>query len=145
MSKGFSPSPIHLPHRLDQICEQIVRRAMNGASFTKPQLLVLDTLQARGTLTQAQIIEATGIDKSTLGEMLNRLEAAGHVAREKREPDHRRRYVRLTMEGKKALRKALAAYVQAERQFLQLIPKPQRDPFLATLRQAISAAEARAV
>lgn len=96
--------------RLDQqICFslQAASRAFSGVyrvllkdlGLTYPQYLVLLVLWEQGELPVKQLGERLRLDSGTLSPLLKRLEAAGHVRRERSTYDERSVHVHLTDEG----------------------------------------------
>jgi MarR family transcriptional regulator, temperature-dependent positive regulator of motility len=103
-------------------------------TLTLPKTAVLRALFHNGTLYQRQITTLTGIDRSTLSEILKRLATDGMVGNVRLETDKRAIMVTITPAGRKALKKADAALTRAEAILMSLIPPPDRAPFLRGLR-----------
>ncbi|QKG22360.1 MarR family winged helix-turn-helix transcriptional regulator [Actinomadura verrucosospora] len=74
--------------------------------LTRPQYAVLRVIAARPDAEQTAVGEATATDQATLAALLHRLEKRGLVARTVDPADRRRRRVRLTPAGRRALREA---------------------------------------
>jgi DNA-binding MarR family transcriptional regulator len=69
--------------------------------YTATQVAVLLTLRVQGNSSQADLVRATGIDRSTLSEVLRRLQAASLVAIHLNDADRREHVVRLTEGGQR--------------------------------------------
>src|SRR4051812_41782244 len=82
-------------------------RAAHTAHGLKPrQFQILGLLHDHGGLAQRELVQTMGVDPSILVTLLNPLEAAGLVTRE-RDPDDRRRHlVALTAAGERHLTSA---------------------------------------
>ena len=79
-------SPIHLLHRAGQCAGDIFQAEMGGGDLTPRQYAVLVTVSQNEGLSQTSLVEKTGIDRSTLADIV-RYQTAGamsmldHVAR----------------------------------------------------------------
>ena len=75
------------------------RAAAARAGMTITDLQVLDLLESDGPSTAGQLADLTGLTTGAITGMLNRLEEAGHVRRERDPSDGRRVIVRLAPGG----------------------------------------------
>lgn len=90
-------------------------RAAHTATGLKPrQFQLLGLLHDRGPMSQRELGETMGIDPSILVTMLNPLEEAGFVTRQRDAADRRRHIVLLTDAGTRQLTKAARAQREAE-------------------------------
>jgi len=87
-------------------------------------------------------VEITGIDRSTLAEMVRRMLEKGLLSRERTEEDQRANAVAISAAGRKALRSARNAADRAERALLEALPLPERQKFVKALSQIAQAADA---
>ena len=95
--------------------------------------------------TQGSIADALGYDRGQLVGLLDELEEQGLVER-KRDPNDRRRHiVRLTSEGKKALRRLRALARQLEDDFLTPLSNDDRQALHALLLRLAEVHEPRCV
>ena len=92
-------------------------------------------------VSQTALVEITGIDRSTLAEMVRRMLDKGLLSRERTEEDQRANAVAISPSGRKALRTARNAADRAERALLEPLPLPERQKFLKALTQIAQAAE----
>jgi DNA-binding MarR family transcriptional regulator len=78
------------------ISASFFRAAATRSGMTVTDLQVMDLLESAGPMTAGQIAELTGLTTGAITGMLNRLEEAGRVRRERDPADARRVIVRLT-------------------------------------------------
>lgn len=75
----------------------------------------------------------TGIDRSTLADMVVRMERAGYIKRVASAEDRRAKAVSLLAKGRKAYEAALPAVEAADKQILDMIRANRRTGFLSSL------------
>ncbi|TWJ21868.1 DNA-binding MarR family transcriptional regulator [Micromonospora endolithica] len=91
-------------------------------------------LRARaGELTQRQIGEACGIDKTTMVVTLDQLEAAGLARRRPSPTDRRARLVEVTEQGLAVLDRAQQIAGRIQQDVLAGLPAAEREALLRTL------------
>jgi DNA-binding MarR family transcriptional regulator len=131
----LSRSPGHLLHRAQQFAAERFTTAMAGAKLTQRQFAVLSATSAQEGLTQTELVKATGIDRSTLAELVARMVRNGLLVREKVAEDARANAVRLSDEGRSLMDTASKAAMDADDAILAALPKSKRAGFLKTLRR----------
>jgi len=131
----LTDSPGHLLHRAQQFAAERFTKAMSGAKLTQRQFAVLNATGAREGLTQTELVKATGIDRSTLAELVARMVRNGLLEREKLPDDARANAVRLTDDGRALLDAATQGAREADKLILSALPKNKRASFLETLRR----------
>ena len=137
---GLDRSPSHLLHRALQLALDVYAEETGGGALTQRQFAVLSAVMAREGCTQSELVRATGIDRSTLAELVARLIGKDLLARERSTLDARANTVRLTDAGRVAVQEAGPKVAQADTRILALVPSPKRDAFLKTLRDMARAA-----
>ncbi len=140
----LSASMLHLLHRAGQVADEMFSEEMHGAELTPRQFAVLKVLQRLETASQTEIVNETGIDRSTLADIVKRLVSRGLIARRRSKSDARAYAVRLTPTGREALKSAEPASDRVESRLLEILPQARRDAFidsLAMLVQALAASE----
>jgi DNA-binding MarR family transcriptional regulator len=130
-------SVLHLLHRSGQQAEVLFMRQNNNEDMTPRQYAVLITVEANEDISQTGLVEATGIDRSTLADVVRRLVSRGWLARKRTKHDARMYAVRLTAKGKTALDGARPAAKKADDIVLATLPARQRQEFLETLAQVV--------
>ena len=79
---------------------RVYKPLLERLGLTYPQYLVMVLLWERDGQTVGQIGEQLFLESSTLTPLLKRLEAAGHVRRERNPADERQVLIRLTEDGR---------------------------------------------
>ncbi|MFS2316518.1 MarR family winged helix-turn-helix transcriptional regulator [Maricaulis sp. D1M11] len=131
----LSQSPGHLLHRAQQFASERFMKAMEGEKLTQRQFAVLHATGSREGLTQTELVKATGIDRSTLAELVSRMQRNGFLAKEKLPDDARANAIHLTAHGRTVLDKITQGAQDADSDILSAIPKNKRTSFLKTLRR----------
>ena len=85
-------------------------------------------------------MRATGIDRSTLAEMMARMERKGLIVRSAAEDDGRAKSVSLTRQGRDRLEGALPAIREVDAALLSSLPRNKRSTFRQILSALIAAA-----
>ena len=137
---GLDRSPSHLLHRALQLALDIYAEETGAGALTQRQFAVLSAVMAKEGCTQSELVRATGIDRSTLAELVARLIGKDLLARERSTLDARANTVRLTDAGRAAVHEAGPKVAQADARILALVPGAKRDAFLKTLRDMARAA-----
>jgi DNA-binding MarR family transcriptional regulator len=142
-SGGFdrAEAPSHLIRRCQQYFGDLYARETGNSELTKQQFIVLAALENNEGVSQTALVEMTGIDRSTLAEMVHRMLDRGHVSRQRTEKDARANAVAITGNGRKALRAARSAADRAERLLLDALPPSERSKFIKSLSTIASAAD----
>jgi DNA-binding MarR family transcriptional regulator len=139
---GFelAEAPSHLIRRCQQYFGDLYAREAGSSELTKQQFTVLAALEGNDGISQTALVETTGIDRSTLAEMVRRMLDKGLVTRERTEEDARANAVAISSAGRKALRVARNATDRAERALLEALPPSERTRFVRSLAAIASAA-----
>jgi DNA-binding MarR family transcriptional regulator len=138
-------TPSHLVRRCHQYLGDLYALEAGTRDLTKQQLTVLSALEHHDGVSQTALVEMTGIDRSTLAEMVRRMLERGLLSRERTEEDARANAVAITQTGRKALRSARTALERAERLLLEPVPAGDRPRLLKLLAMIAAAADAFAV
>jgi DNA-binding MarR family transcriptional regulator len=139
---GLSASPSHLMHRVLQLALDIYSEEAGADGLTQRQFAVLEAVSQKSGLTQTDLVRATGIDRSTLADLVSRMTVKGLLDREKSSIDARAKAVRLSPKGQEALEAARVRVEAADKRILALLPKGKRDGFLELLSELAGEADA---
>ncbi|HEY0282021.1 MAG TPA: MarR family winged helix-turn-helix transcriptional regulator [Rhizomicrobium sp.] len=142
-NSGFelAEAPSHLIRRCEQYFGDLYTREAGNCELTKQQFTVLAALENNEGVSQTALVEMTGIDRSTLAEMVRRMLKRGLVSRERTETDARANAVAITGNGRKELRAARSAANRADRLLLDAVPPSERGKFLKNLSAVAAAGE----
>ncbi len=132
---GFdlSQSPSHLLRRCLQYANDLFTHEPGASDLTKQQFTVLAAVEQNEGISQTDLVSLTGIDRSTLAEMIRRMIDKGYLDRERTETDQRANAVRMAAGGRKALRGARMASERVEKMLLAALPAPDRARFVKML------------
>lgn len=136
-------SPIHLLHRAYQSAGDIFHE-MKVGGLTPRQLAVLMTVAEHQGLSQTDLVERTGSDRSTVAEIVRRLQRKGLLQRRRTQQDARAYAVKLTEKGRLVLQTAEPLANRVDERVLEALPAKHRGQFLATLAALVGSLEAMA-
>ncbi|WP_409019499.1 MarR family winged helix-turn-helix transcriptional regulator [Brevundimonas vesicularis] len=139
---ALDQSPSHLMHRALQLALDIYGEEAGTDGLTQRQFAVLEAVDARSGLTQSDLVKATGIDRSTLADLVARMTTKGLLERERSTLDARAMAVRLSEAGQAALEAARPKVAAVDKRILALLPKTKRDSFMDLLVGLAAAADA---
>jgi DNA-binding MarR family transcriptional regulator len=128
----LATSPSHLLHRAEQLAADRFTQLV-GDSVTLRQFAVLAAIAESPGLSQSDLVRATGVDRSTMADMMNRMETRGWITRVASTLDARARSVRLAASGVTLLAAATHHARAADAAILDALPKTKRRAFLTTL------------
>ncbi|HMN38899.1 MAG TPA: winged helix DNA-binding protein [Hyphomicrobium sp.] len=131
----------HCLHRVSQHMDDLFAAATAGQDLTARQLVVLEIVAREDRPSQTTICARSGIDRSTIADMVRRLVKKGYLARRRSRADARRYAVQLTDEGRKVLERALPIAHDVERQVASRLPEKQRQHFISALRSILDKPE----
>jgi DNA-binding MarR family transcriptional regulator len=140
-SFALSDSPSYLLKRCTQFFGDLYAHETGSTELTKQQFTLLAVLEQNEGASQTALVELTGIDRSTLAEMVRRMLEKGLLSRERTEEDQRANSVAISPSGRKALRTARTAADRAEKALLESLPPTERQKFIKLLAQVAAAGE----
>jgi len=138
---ALDASPSHLLHRALQLALDIYALDGQSGGLTQRQFAVLCAVSDDEGLSQTGLVRATGIDRSTLADMVARMISKGLLARERSVSDARANTVRLTEFGRAALNSAAPRVEAADQRLLDLLGAKKREAFMDSLRKLAKASE----
>lgn len=126
-------SVTHLLHRALQLALDYHSEAAGPGAVTQRQYTVLAAAAAQDGLTQNDLVRATGIDRSTLADLVARMLVKGLLVRERSATDARANSVRLSEAGRTALAAGATPATAADSRLLGSLSAKKRDGFLKAL------------
>ena len=132
-------SPIHLLHRAGQCASDIFQGEMGEEDLTPRQYTVLVAVAQNEGVNQTLLVEKTGIDRSTLADIVRRMLKKGLLQRRRTKEDARAYSVKLTDEGWKILKAADPLAKKVDDKILGVLPGQQRERFLQDLNLIVKA------
>ena len=136
---NLTSSAIHLLHRAGQCAGDVFHEEMSDGGLTPRQYAVLLTAARDEGLSQTRLVEKTGIDRSTLADIIQRMLRKGLLQRRRTKQDARTYAVRLTDKGHKALDAATPAASHADERILAALTPSERNQFIAALETIVKA------
>lgn len=130
-------SPIHLLHRAGQCAGDIFQGEMVEGGLTPRQFAVLYTVAHNEGLSQTNLVDRTGIDRSTLADIIRRMLKKGLLQRRRTKEDARAYAVKLTEEGWRVLKSAEPLARRVDDKILSVLGTQERDRFLQDLNKIV--------
>jgi len=115
-------SPIHLLHRAGQCAGNVFQAEMGDRDLTPRQLAILIAVAEDEGTSQTGLTERTGIDRSTLADLVHRLQRKRLLQRRRTREDARAYAVKLTDEGRRVLRAVEPLSKRIEERVLAALP-----------------------
>lgn len=143
-SEGKRPldgSASHLLHRVLQIALDVYAEETGPGALTQRQFAVLAAVADNEGLTQTDLVHATGIDRSTLADLVARMLGKELLARERSATDGRANTVTLAPKGREALAAARPRVEAADKRLLSLLPGGKRGALMKILGDLAHAGE----
>ena len=136
--KPLDRSAMHLLHRAGQCATDFFMAETQPSGLTPRQFAVVTTIAEEEGLTQTELVERTGIDRSTLAEIVGRLLGRGLIHRKRAKEDARAYAIKLTSQGWKSLRDAEPAATATDARLLGALPPSKRQDFVDLLNLIVS-------
>lgn len=141
MNKDSKPqvpsSALHLLHRAGQIADELFTLKTGGGDLTPRQFEVLRAISLSDEPSQTVLVEMTGIDRSTLADIVRRLVDRGLVSRKRTRHDARMYALRLSEKGEAAINAARPAVEQTDEALLSPLAQRDREAFLKGLERVV--------
>ncbi|GAB4522988.1 MAG: hypothetical protein Tsb0010_07190 [Parvularculaceae bacterium] len=131
---SLSNSPGHLLRRAQQYAYDLYTKEVGSSGPTPRQFAVLHTVKENEGLSQTDLVRRTGIDRSTLADMISRLIKKGWLTRQRTKADARANAVSISAAGSRVLAAALPKVQKAEAATVALLSPSQRAAFTNSLK-----------
>ena len=131
----LSSAPCNLLKRALRRAGELVVEELGDEGLRPRQFTALIAIYQNPGITQNDLVMMTGSDRSTIAEMISRLDSRGDVTRERDSMDQRVNRIYITETGTKALQQSLHGTVRAEERFRELVDAELRGSFFESLRE----------
>ena len=131
--------PGHLIRRLQQIAVAVFLQETEAQAITPVQYAALQTIQGAPGIDQRSLARSIGFDTSTIGGVIDRLEARGLVQRHTAPEDRRVRQLMLTPEGAALLQQVVPGMLRAQERMLAPLSPTERKEFLRMTQLLVTA------
>ena len=121
--------------RVVQRSEEVFRLRAGREHLTLRQFTVLKAVAQREGLSQTEIGEQTGIDRSTLSDTVGRLVRDGLLQRQRSNHDAREYEVQLSVSGRQLYAETAALAVTAEAAFFAVLGKEEMEALVRALHR----------
>lgn len=134
-AKTFARSFSHLLKRAVQLSVHRYMEEVGKTGLTHRQFTVLLAVDVNDGKSQTELVKITGIDRSTLADLVARLMAQGFVQRRRTKEDARTNSVRLTPVGRKILKSAQVGAEDADKSLLGQFSSADRKTLMDCFTQ----------
>lgn len=141
MPHELGSKPGHLIWRAYQLTWQLFAEEAGELDITPVQEALLLVLSKRTNVDQKTLAEILALDRSTAGDVLDRLEKRELVTRIENDADRRSRLVNLTRSGKLLSQKLRPVASRAAERLLAPLSPTERDEFMRFLRMIVGLAD----
>ena len=117
----------------------MIAKALEGSSVTSRQLAVLKAVGEAKTMSQSEIVIETGIDRSTVADIVRRLVERKLLVRERTKRDARTYAVQVTPAGAELLQAAMPLEADCETRMLAALSPKDRRMFTFALDTIVNA------
>ena len=134
-------SPLHLLHRVHQRATELFQEKMAGIDLTARQYVILVTASQNDGASQQDIIDVTGIDRSTVSQIMQTMIRKGLLKRRRTKDDARAYAITLTDHGRDILKASEAIVTGVDEALVAALPATRAKTFLDNLRTIITQRE----
>lgn len=128
---------LHMLHRAGQCADEIFATNMGQSNLTPRQFAVLKAVAGSKEPSQTVLVEQTGIDRSTLADIVRRLVERGMLSRQRAKHDARAYVVKLTSSGQNAIKRAEPAARKTDDRLLSVLSATERNTFIKVLARIV--------
>jgi MarR family transcriptional regulator, temperature-dependent positive regulator of motility len=131
-------SPLHLLHRVHQRATELFQEKMAGINLTARQYVVLVTAAQHDGASQQDIIDATGIDRSTVSQIMQTMLRKGLLKRKRTREDARAYAITVTEHGRDVLKASETIVTGVDEALIGALPATRAKTFIENLRSIIA-------
>ena len=144
-SGSLDLSALHLLHRAGQCAEVLFTNETGKTDLTPRQYAILASVNQNPDISQTGLVESTGVDRSTLADIVRRLVKKGLLQRKRTRRDARMYAVRLTAKGQNILSSVKPLASKVDQRILSVLRSDQRGGFIDSLGEIVRAMTRSAV
>lgn len=133
MDDEFNASLMHQFHRASQLADDAFSTAAAKHDLTPRQFVVLSATAKHDGLSQTSIVHMTGIDRSTIADIIRRMTRTGLLTRRRTKEDARAYAVKITDQGREVLESTKGIVGEVDEALLGRIPPDHREEFRRSL------------
>jgi DNA-binding MarR family transcriptional regulator len=130
--------PGFMLRRAHQIAVSMFMEETGELGITTTQYGMMVLLRSRPNVDQATLARMIGLDRSTTGLVVGKLEKAGYVTRGSDEGDRRRKTLKLSPSGSAVLRRLATPAMSASGRLLAHFNATEKKQFLALLARLVT-------
>ncbi|MEQ8823356.1 MAG: MarR family winged helix-turn-helix transcriptional regulator [Filomicrobium sp.] len=138
-----SASLLHLLHRAGQSADELFMLNIGKDSLTPRQFEVLKSVCESDEPSQSDLVVMTGIDRSTLADIVRRMVERGLLARRRTKRDARTYAVTITQQGLDYLRACEPVVQKTNDHLLYGLSESDRETLIGALLKVIASAKSR--
>jgi DNA-binding MarR family transcriptional regulator len=129
--------PGHLIRRLQQIAEAIFMAETRGFNITPVQYSALLAIRNNPGIDQTTLMQIIAFDRSTIGEVVSRLERKKLVARRIGPKDRRTKLLYITPAGSRIIKAVTPAVLRTQQLIVRPLSRAERAEFMRMMRHLV--------
>jgi DNA-binding MarR family transcriptional regulator len=129
--------PGHLIRRLQQIASALFLEQAKPFDFTPVQYAALVAIKNNPGLDQTALCNTIALDRSTIGDVVGRLEKRGLIRRANGAADRRTKTLHIAAAGNRMIRDIDAAVAETQRLILAPLKPGERTAFMQMLKHLV--------
>jgi DNA-binding MarR family transcriptional regulator len=129
--------PGHLIRRAQQIAVAIFIEECAAYDLTPVQFAALVAIRGSEGIDATRLSALVALDRSTLGNVLDRLETRGLVIRDASADDKRVKLLKISPSGRALIKRSQAAALRAQERILAPLQPKDRDTLMRLLSQLV--------
>jgi DNA-binding MarR family transcriptional regulator len=133
--EAFSTMPGHLVRRVYQVSTALFAQECGDVGLTPVQYAALVALRSHPRIDATRLSQAICFDRSTIGDVLDRLEARGWVVRHPSPDDRRIKLLTIAPDGREVLRRVEPGVRRVQQRLLAPLSATDADTLVRLLAQ----------
>jgi DNA-binding MarR family transcriptional regulator len=117
----------HQVRRCHQIAVALFAEEVEPVEITPVQYAALTAIAEQSEIDATRLARIVALDRSTVGNVLERLEGRGLIEREYRPHDKRAKLLRLTAEGRRLLDEIAPSIARSQARFIEVLSEDEQQ------------------